>query len=235
MNIVKFDKWEKQARKIISAFALETEMYIQDDTGLYERVKNPVEFLQHFDDSRCVSGVLYHLYTGGRTDWAEELTDRLENKLIEESYILNPDYKDIADFEDDFLENHFFIEKQYVYEFINSVDKARLIETLQQKEKKMKKYYIFKTTRQINYKDQKSIETGCTLSDPEPEKIAEFGSLEEAREELQKYESGAEEVATFGGRIFEVTEYSIWEFSVDEDDEEFTGDIYDIANMSGCI
>ena len=51
----------------------------------------------------------------------------------------------------------------------------------------MKKYDIYKKSIQINWKNRMDIASWCTDLDPEPEKIAEFDSLEAAREELKKY------------------------------------------------
>lgn len=71
------------------------------------------------------------MQTGGRTDWAEELTGELENRLIGECYILNPGCGNIYDFEDEFIEEHFEAEKQYIYDLLFEIDKNDLIKILQ--------------------------------------------------------------------------------------------------------
>ena len=97
----------------------------------------------------------------------------------------------------------------------------------------MKKYDIYKKSIQINWKNRMDIAPWCTDLDPEPEKIAEFDSLEAAREELKKYNT---EVYTYDGtiwKIYEVIEYIIQENDYDEDGEiEEYGDEWDVSVLT---
>ena len=44
----------------------------------------------------------------------------------------------------------------------------------------MKKFEIVKTTAEISWKERNEIKEGCTMYDVDPEKIASFGTKEEA-------------------------------------------------------
>ena len=47
----------------------------------------------------------------------------------------------------------------------------------------MKKFEIVKTTAEISWKERDEIKEGCTMYDVDPEKIASFGTKEEAEKE----------------------------------------------------
>lgn len=49
----------------------------------------------------------------------------------------------------------------------------------------MKKFEIVKTTAEISWKERDEIKEGCTMYDVDPEKIASFGTKEEAEKELK--------------------------------------------------
>lgn len=53
----------------------------------------------------------------------------------------------------------------------------------------MKKFEIVKTTAEISWKERNEIKEGCTMYDVDPEKIASFGTKEEAEKELKKYKT----------------------------------------------
>ena len=99
----------------------------------------------------------------------------------------------------------------------------------------MKKYDIYRRSTQINWKNRMDIAPWCTFKnlDTEPEKIAEFDSLEAAREELKKYNT---EVYTYDGvigKIYEVIEYAIQENDYNEDGEiEEYGDAWDVSTLT---
>lgn len=98
----------------------------------------------------------------------------------------------------------------------------------------MKKYRIDKRMSEINYKNREDIRPGCTCDDPEPEKVEEYETLEEAQEALKKYESSIYKFSSPIGTMYEVTEYAIQEIEYeDEDDEdsELYGDVYDFSEM----
>lgn len=90
----------------------------------------------------------------------------------------------------------------------------------------MKKYEIVKKSKEITWKDRKEIAEGCTMDDAEPETIASFETLEEARKELKKYKARICEMGGMVGKLFEVEEYMI----VESDDED--RGIYDVCEIS---
>ena len=79
----------------------------------------------------------------------------------------------------------------------------------------MKKFEIVKTTAEISWKERNEIKEGCTMYDVDPEKIASFGTKEEAEKELKKYKTDV----CASGSLFTVEEFSIQENEYDEDGE----------------
>ena len=68
----------------------------------------------------------------------------------------------------------------------------------------MKKFEIVKTTAEISWKERDEIKEGCTMYDVDPEKIASFGTKEEAEKELKKYKTDV----CASGSLFTVEEFS---------------------------
>lgn len=83
----------------------------------------------------------------------------------------------------------------------------------------MKKFEIVKTTAEISWKERNEIKEGCTMYDVDPEKIASFGTKEEAEKELKKYKTDV----CASGSLFTVEEFSIQENEYDEDGEWIGG------------
>lgn len=97
----------------------------------------------------------------------------------------------------------------------------------------MKKYELVKRSAEINWKERKTIAPGCTMNDPEPEKIKEFESLEEAQKELKNYKSDIHKMSGNIGTLYEVTEYMIEENEYDEENEWISGgDVWDFSDMT---
>lgn len=92
----------------------------------------------------------------------------------------------------------------------------------------MKKFEIVKTTAEISWKERNEIKEGCTMYDVDPEKIASFGTKEEAEKELKKYKTDV----CASGSLFTVEEFSIQENEYDEDGEWIGGgDIWKFTPM----
>ena len=87
----------------------------------------------------------------------------------------------------------------------------------------MKKYDLVKRTAEINYKDRKEIEEGCTAFDDSPEYIKTFDTLEEAKKELAKRKTDVSKFSYHGMTFYKVEEYVIEEneFEYDEDESKF--------------
>lgn len=97
----------------------------------------------------------------------------------------------------------------------------------------MKKYELVKRSAEINWKERKTIALGCTMNDPEPEKIKEFESLEEAQKELKNYKSDIHKMSGNIGTLYEVAEYMIEENEYDEENEWISGgDVWDFSDMT---
>ena len=97
----------------------------------------------------------------------------------------------------------------------------------------MKKYELVKRSAEINWKERKTIAPGCTMNDPESEKIKEFESLEEAQKELKNYKSDIHKMSGNIGTLYEVTEYMIEENEYDEENEWISGgDVWDFSDMT---
>lgn len=137
MDIIDFGSWEPIARDIIRNFISGSAMYVKDSLGLLDRVKNPVDFLNDYDDSQSFS-VLDRLYTSGQEEWSEVLVSQLEEKLIQECYIFNKKPGSFFDFEEEFLEDHFRVEKKYIYDLVFEYGKYQIIQILSKKLKEEK-------------------------------------------------------------------------------------------------
>lgn len=135
MKIIVFNSWEPIARYIIQDFICNTEMYVKDDRGLFEKVQDPVEFLNKVDDSRMYS-IFSNLYTGGREEWSTALQLQLEERLIQKCYILNQEPGTFEDFEEEFLEDHFRVEKKYIYDLLFEYGKERIVQILQEEKER---------------------------------------------------------------------------------------------------
>lgn len=98
----------------------------------------------------------------------------------------------------------------------------------------MKKYYIFKRTAEIEYKDRFDIEPGCAADDLDYEEIAIFNSKEEAIEELKKYKSSVYKYPSSIGPIYEVEEYVVQDVEINEDGEEL-GYIWEISEFQIAV
>lgn len=94
----------------------------------------------------------------------------------------------------------------------------------------MKKYNVYKATREIKERDISKIVQGCTFfyDGVSEELIKSCDTLEEAREALEKYKTDI----TAYGRCYLVTEYCILPEIYDEDGEIVeSGDTEEITEM----
>ena len=100
----------------------------------------------------------------------------------------------------------------------------------------MKKYDLFKDSIEVSWKNRKMIRKGVTFNgeDRYPKKVASFDDLEQARHELQKYESSITELSSPFGKYYRVEEYYIEENYYDDEtgDWEDGGDVWDYSNIS---
>lgn len=96
--------------------------------------------------------------------------------------------------------------------------------------KSVEKYSVYKHHLQIPYKLRKDIVSGCTLYDEEPELIARFNTMEEAKAELAKYKSSVEFVKHTVS-YYDVTEYCIEIADFDEEGEFVSGSDYDFLEL----
>ena len=95
----------------------------------------------------------------------------------------------------------------------------------------MKKFEIDMRRAEISWKNRKSIKEGCT-TDGEPELIKSFDTLEEAKEELRKFQTSIRKLSNGSLSYFEIEEYMVEENDYDEDGEwESGGDIWEITKM----
>ena len=95
----------------------------------------------------------------------------------------------------------------------------------------MKKFEIVMRRAEISWKNRKSIKEGCT-TDGEPELIKSFDTLEEAKEELRKFQTSIRKLSNGSLSYFEIEEYMVEENDYDEDGEwESGGDIWEITKM----
>lgn len=89
---------------------------------------------------------------------------------------------------------------------------------------------------EISWKNRKSIKEGCTTegctTEGEPELIKSFDTLEEAKEELRKFQTSIRKLSNGSLSYFEIEEYMVEENDYDEDGEwESGGDIWEITKM----
>jgi hypothetical protein len=99
----------------------------------------------------------------------------------------------------------------------------------------MKKYELLKDSIEVSWKNRKMIREGVTFdgADRNPEKVASFDDLDQARLELQKYESSITELSSPLGKCFRVEEYFIEENHYDDEGEwEGGGDVWGYSKMS---
>jgi hypothetical protein len=95
----------------------------------------------------------------------------------------------------------------------------------------MKKFEIVMRRAEISWKNRKSIKEGCT-TEGEPELIKSFDTLEEAKEELRKFQTSIRKLSNGSLSYFEIEEYMVEENDYDEDGEwESGGDIWEITKM----
>ena len=96
----------------------------------------------------------------------------------------------------------------------------------------MKKYEIVMKRAEIYYKERAKIKEGCTMDCQEPETITSFETLEEAKEELKKYQTSIRELSNHGMMYFLIEEYMVVENEYDEDGEWMAGgDVWAITPM----
>lgn len=95
----------------------------------------------------------------------------------------------------------------------------------------MKKFEIVMRRAEISWKNRKSIKEGCT-TDGESEMIKSFDTLEEAKKELEKYNTSIRKLSNGSLRYFEIEEYMVEENDYDEDGEWIAGgDVWVITPM----
>jgi hypothetical protein len=95
----------------------------------------------------------------------------------------------------------------------------------------MKKFEIVMRRAEISWKNRKSIKEGCT-TEGEPELIKSFDTLEEAKEELRKFQTSIRKLSNGSLSYFEIEEYMVEENDYDEDGEwESGGDLWEITKM----
>lgn len=96
----------------------------------------------------------------------------------------------------------------------------------------MIKYEIKKGYEEVRWKDRKKIMPGIATQTEEPELIAVFDTLEEAKEELKKYESIIWLLSGGAGAYYGIWEYYIEENEYDEDGDWIDGgSIWEFSKM----
>ena len=99
----------------------------------------------------------------------------------------------------------------------------------------MKKFELRENSIEVSWKNRKTIKEGITTTqdDQSPEIIASFDSLEDAKNELQKYKSNIIELSGGAGKYYLVEEYYIEENIYDEDGEWLEGgDIWEFSKIT---
>ena len=91
-------------------------------------------------------------------------------------------------------------------------------------------YELQKLTEEI--KKKSDIEKGCTLNCENPEVLKIFDTLEEAKIELNKYQSEARYTRGFHMNFWTVTEYVIACYREDEDGEFVDRTDYEMNDLS---
>lgn len=94
----------------------------------------------------------------------------------------------------------------------------------------MKKYELKKANIEVSYNERCEIKEGVTNGCEEPELVKSFDTLEEAKEELNRYQSS---ITKLSGGIYNVEEYYIEQNIYDEDGEWVEGgDIWAYSKMT---
>lgn len=102
----------------------------------------------------------------------------------------------------------------------------------------MVRYRVMRARAELGFHDwqgrqraERELDLGCTFErDPDPELIAEFETLEAAREELRKYACTFFECQHYGSyKTYNVEEYYIEEVTLDEEGEEISWERWDYA------
>lgn len=109
------------------------------------------------------------------------------------------------------------------------------IQALAKERVNMTRYEVKRDNIEIRYRDREKIKEGIVLKgeNQNPEIIASFDNVEEAKEELQKYESKVKKLFDGAGSYYLVEEYYIEENTYDEDGEWIEGgDVYEISKMN---
>lgn len=117
-------------------------------------------------------------------------------------------------------------EERLVIEKIQALAKERM---------HMTKYEVKRDSTEVLYKDRKKIKEGIVLEsqNQDPETIASFDSIEDAKNELKKYESRIQKLSGGVGSYYRVEEYYIEECTYDEDGEWLGGgDVWEFSNMN---
>ena len=95
----------------------------------------------------------------------------------------------------------------------------------------MKKFELVAKRVEISYTDRDRIKEGCTMYS-EPDIIERFDTLDEARKELEKYQTSIRELNN-AVPYYSIEEYMIEANEYDEDGEWTSGDVLAISPMDG--
>ena len=96
----------------------------------------------------------------------------------------------------------------------------------------MKKFDAYERNAEIKYKNRNELREGCACDCEEPQKVAEFKTLEDAQEWLNKQSIEICEFDSAIGTIFSIKEFFIQENEYDEDNEVVDyGYIWNISKM----
>lgn len=99
----------------------------------------------------------------------------------------------------------------------------------------MIKYKIVKTEAELYYKIRNKIKQGCTLDDSFAEIVKIFDTLEDAKNEFQKFNTDIWEIKGNTGIWYLINEYSLVKTEYDADNEVINSDILDISKMSIAV
>lgn len=89
-----------------------------------------------------------------------------------------------------------------------------------------KVYEVKRFIAEIRTKDRNNIKNGCCLEDTDPETIKKFNTIEEAVEELKKYQPSCRYYSS-AVPFYKVEEYAVDIHTEDEDGEFVNGSDYD--------
>ena len=134
MEIIPIQEWLPRAGKIINDFVKGVSACEKDDFGVYFPVKNKRDHILKYDESTAMN-ILYYLRGKSGESWYDLLSLELEDTLIKDLYTFNSgevdyDSQKYFDFEEDFFDNYFKIEKEYVYDLIDDLTEEKLIEMI---------------------------------------------------------------------------------------------------------